>query len=280
MNILLLTDFSELADYARFLADKCAVTLNANLEILKIVDIPSDVEVNSEGEPLDGMFADTGHLLEKKKAAQVEMKEWTKDLQSSYSSTVMYGHFQRSVRKFIEDNSIDLVIMGTHGVSGFKEFLSGSITETLIKNNRVPVLSLKCDRSDVSFEHILLSGDFEGFFDFTVFEKIQAVFNSKLHLISVVSSKEEESKSIVRMRNFALDNNLENTDFHTIIAKGEEEGIELFMNQYEKDNKLSFELLGVEKKDKSSLGYLLTGCQATSIVNHIWRPILTYLKKN
>ena len=64
MNILLLTDFSELSEYARFMADKCSSTLEANLHVLKIIDIPSEIELHNEGEPLSGMAGDVQHLLE------------------------------------------------------------------------------------------------------------------------------------------------------------------------------------------------------------------------
>ena len=279
MNILLLTDFSELSEYARFMADKCSSTLEANLHVLKIIDIPSEIELNNEGEPLSGMAGDVQHLLEDRDQALSTMSSWISDLKSNVQSAVIFGHFQKSAKDYIDKHEIDLVVMGTHGVSGIKEFLSGSMTESLIKNNRVSVLSLKCDRSDVAFEHLLITGDFEGVFDFEVIQKIQKVFNSKIHLLSVIKDVDREESILIKMENFIIDNHLDNTLCHTVISDDEEQGIEKFMNKYVVDNQISFELLAVEKKDKSALGYLFTGCQATSIVNHVWRPILTYLKK-
>lgn len=279
MNILLLTDFSELSSYARFLADKCSKSLDAACHVLKVVDIPTEIHVNSDGELISGSAGDLTSLKIEKKEAHQKMIEWTKDMKSNIKTLVTFGHFQRTVYQYIESNSIDLVIMGTHGVSGIMEFLSGSMTERLIKENRVPVLSLKCDRSDVAFDHILLTGDFEGEFEFEIIKKVQNVFNSKIHLLSVLKSIDEEQNRLAKMEAFKSLNQLDNTVFHTVVANDTEQGVEDFMSNYEAENNVSFELLAVEKKDKSALGYLFTGCQATSLVNHVWRPILTYLKK-
>lgn len=279
MNILLLTDFSDLSSYARFLADKCAGTLDANLHVLKVIDVPSEIELSPDGELISGMAGQTNHLMLEREESVRLMQEWTKQLNSNINTHVSFGHFQRRVSQFIEKEAIDLVIMGTHGVTGVKELLSGSMTERLIKENRVPVLSVKCDRSDVQFDHILLTGDFDGLFDFDIIKKIQAAFQSKIHLLSVIKKQSESLNRLSKMEEFVNLNGLDNTELHTVISNDTEQGIEDFMNQYETENKVSIELLAVEKKDKSALGYLFTGCQATSIVNHVWRPIITYLKK-
>ena len=49
-NILLLTDFSELSEYAKNLANKIVKGLNSQLHILSVVETPSEILVTDEGE--------------------------------------------------------------------------------------------------------------------------------------------------------------------------------------------------------------------------------------
>lgn len=42
----------------------------------------------------------------------------------------------------IQDENIDMVIMGTSGKKGFERFLLGSVTEKVVRNSKCPVLTV------------------------------------------------------------------------------------------------------------------------------------------
>ncbi len=46
------------------------------------------------------------------------------------------GEPARAIRKFVEDNDIDLVVMGSHGRSGLKRVILGSVTEKVLRRTR------------------------------------------------------------------------------------------------------------------------------------------------
>lgn len=48
----------------------------------------------------------------------------------------------RVILDYVQENNCDLIIMGSRGLSGFKEFL-GSVSHTVIQQSRVPVLLMK-----------------------------------------------------------------------------------------------------------------------------------------
>lgn len=48
----------------------------------------------------------------------------------------------RVILDFTKENNCDLIIMGSRGLSGFKEFL-GSVSHTVIQQSKVPVLIVK-----------------------------------------------------------------------------------------------------------------------------------------
>lgn len=281
-DILLLTDFSELSGYARSLADKIAFHSGAKLQVLKIVDVPSDIEISKSGDTLEGLGNDTSSLIREKEESESKMIEWVSNLKSKNSTSVIYGRLLQSVNETIKKLDASLVIMGTHGVSGMEELLSGSIVEHIILKNKVPVLSLKSDRESLDFSDFLITGDFEeaAQMNLDMLKVLQRVFNSKVHLLWVNTNSRflTSSEATERMKKFAQINQLENTHYHIYNDKSIEEGIINFSNNYDASHELDIDIIAIEKKNKSQLGYVLTGCQATSFVNHIFRPLITYSK--
>ena len=47
------------------------------------------------------------------------------------------------IKKYIEDKKVDLVVMGTQGASGLKDFMVGSNAEKIVRSSTVPVISIK-----------------------------------------------------------------------------------------------------------------------------------------
>ena len=56
---------------------------------------------------------------------------------------VMFGMPYQSIQNYVEDNAVDLVVMGTHGRTGLDRYLLGSVTEKLVRTSPVPVLSVR-----------------------------------------------------------------------------------------------------------------------------------------
>ncbi len=282
-KILLLTDFSELSSYARQLADQVAFHTRSELHVLKVVDVPSEVVLTRSGDLEEGMADDVLLLTKELDSSKHTMEEWCGDLKCKARSNVVFGRFLNTVQAYVQENSIDLIIMGTHGVSGLKEFISGSITEQVVLQSEVPVLSLKCNREGLNFSNFLITGDFDTGqeVDLTTLKALQKVFQSTMHLLWVNTSSHytTTSDAMERMRSFAEHNGMENTKFHVYNDTSKESGILNFSNNFDASHAMEIDIIAIEKKNKSKLGYALSGCEATSLVNHIFRPLITYSKK-
>jgi nucleotide-binding universal stress UspA family protein len=61
----------------------------------------------------------------------------------SAEAKVLTGTIASSVCKFAEENEIDLIVMGSHGRSGFKHFLLGSVAEEVLKKSSCAVQIIK-----------------------------------------------------------------------------------------------------------------------------------------
>jgi nucleotide-binding universal stress UspA family protein len=62
-------------------------------------------------------------------------------IKSSYK--VILGSPANSIAAFCHQNNIDLIIMTTHGKSGFKRAVLGSVSDEVVRQSGVPVLLIK-----------------------------------------------------------------------------------------------------------------------------------------
>lgn len=81
----------------------------------------------------------------------------------STETFVGHGDIWIGVSEFIDTNKIDLIVMGTHGRSGIKKFLLGSVAEEAMRASPCPVLTVgpeirMSDRQDI--RHIVGASDF------------------------------------------------------------------------------------------------------------------------
>ena len=58
----------------------------------------------------------------------------------NYESSLAHGNFVTTLKKTIEAQQPDVIVMGTKGASGLKKILMGSNTVNVIANTKVPVL--------------------------------------------------------------------------------------------------------------------------------------------
>ena len=60
----------------------------------------------------------------------------------NFQKRVVSGDTIDEILKIIESESIDLLIMGTHGRKGLEHVIFGSVAENVVKKSPVPVLSI------------------------------------------------------------------------------------------------------------------------------------------
>lgn len=62
----------------------------------------------------------------------------------SVSETVEWGpSIHETILTYIDDNDVGLVVVGTHGRTGFDRYLIGSVTEYLVRMSPIPVLTVR-----------------------------------------------------------------------------------------------------------------------------------------
>lgn len=62
---------------------------------------------------------------------------------SAVETAIEHGNPYRAIRSYVDEQEIDLVVMGTHGRSGIERYLLGSVTEKTVRTLPVPVMTVR-----------------------------------------------------------------------------------------------------------------------------------------
>jgi nucleotide-binding universal stress UspA family protein len=281
MKILLLTDFSELSSFMRNVADKIAHKLDAEVFVLNVVNIPSEMP-KLDLETIDMQCASDPMIYVEKRAHSLErIDAFVKDMKANTKTLVYYGGIRDTILEVVEENNIDFLAMGTVYARGVKNFFNNTLLESIIKEIDIPVLSLKCNRDDVSFEHILLhcNSNYKNMYDFRIMLAIKKAFNSKLHMIHTLKKGENEGDLLDRMKAFAEKYDLKPDIMKVVRASSDEDGVINYVEEFEKTGEGTIELITVKKKLRTDFGKFFLGSRAAKFVNHVGRPILTVTSK-
>ena len=73
--------------------------------------------------------------------------------------TVRTGFPHEEVLEAASDIGADLVVMSSHGRSGVERFLSGSVTERVVRLSEVPVLTVHAGGTDAAYDRVLVPTD-------------------------------------------------------------------------------------------------------------------------
>lgn len=139
-RILVPTDGSELASPAVKMALDLADEHEATVHALFIVDQPTSVSGTGEG------FSGLDNLLEAREQegqdVTSEVAERASDRGIEATTEVRHGNPHDDILAYADENRIDLVVMGTHGRTGVKRALIGSVTEDVVRHADIPVLTV------------------------------------------------------------------------------------------------------------------------------------------
>jgi nucleotide-binding universal stress UspA family protein len=158
-NILYLTDFSEPSEAALPFAATLARGYGAKVHALHVL-IPAPYVYLPPGL--------TGAAIEAaEERAQAEMQRVESLLAGLEHQTLVERGIEvwPAVRRAIEEDNVDLIVLGTHGRTGAEKLLFGSVAEEIFRRSPVPVLTIGPGvRSSVHnggrFRRVLFATDF------------------------------------------------------------------------------------------------------------------------
>lgn len=271
-KILIPTDFSELSEYALHTAEKVADSLQAEIHALKVLPAPGDAYFDDKGNMLECQDYDMGKFEQERLENERKIQAWLKEAKSPVHVVVKFGNMVDDIVEYVKANSIDLVVMGTSGASGWKEMFVGSNAEKVVRYSPVPVLTVKCDRPSWHIKNILLVNDFKKpqAENLDIVKAMQAVSDAQIHLLKVEKGKATNREVFQQMEKFTQVNGLENVEFHTQNDRNVEDGIFYFAH----DHNIDLIIMGTH--GRTGWEHLVKGSISENVVNHLYKPILTF----
>jgi nucleotide-binding universal stress UspA family protein len=206
-------------------------------------------------------------LVEKHKRAGVKVK-----------TQVVFGPVSQRIIDYVKTKNMDLIIMGSHGASGVKEFFVGSNAEKIVRTSSVPVFVLK-DLYDGKIERIVFSYTFETDDQKNFVGKVsdlQKFFKAHIDLVWINTPGVfyRDLDTLKRMGAFVKRYRFRNYTIHVFNDLNEREGIINFTETVRAD------LIVMGTHGRKGLINLLSGSITENVVNHVRWPIWTSVVDN
>ncbi len=138
-NILVPTDGSTQNQHTFRVAVSIAEKYEATLHVLCVADLPEGMRTGKSG--TDVLSNDM--LVHAKKVVGVTVDAMRKTENLAIEEHVRKGHPAEEIIAAGHQWHIDLIVMGTHGHRGKARVQLGTITEEVVRNSPIPVLTVQ-----------------------------------------------------------------------------------------------------------------------------------------
>lgn len=270
-RILIPTDFSQFSIEALKVAAKIAREHNSEIILLHMLELPH------QGSDAVGGGKSIPELMLYKNKALSNLEElmdadYLKGL--NISEAVEFKKVHEGVIDATEKNNVDLIVMGSHGISGFDEVLVGSNAEKVVRYSKVPVLVIKKDAGEFKSKNFVFASDFseETKKPFAKMLELVKKFDSNLFLVMISSpnSFKTTHQSEKTMREFVSDFDIKNYSSHIYNDTNIETGIINFANSVDAD------IIGICTHGRTGLSHFFNGSIGEGLVNHAIKPVITF----
>ena len=271
-RILVPIDFSEYSVEALKVAAKIALKNNFEIVLLHILEMPhlsQDPFGNGNSIPEIIFFKNKAidkleELMDAKFLNGIEVFE-----------SVELNKVEIGIVDAATKNNVDLIVMGSHGTSGFKELLVGSNTEKIVRSSKIPVLVIKKgEEEEFKVNHIVFASDFsnETRKPFRKILEFAKIFNSKLFLVTICTPGSFKTTTATEkiMEDFIANFDIDNYSTHIYNDINIEKGIINFSHSVKAD------LIGICTHGRTGLAHFYNGSIGEDIVNHTMKPVITF----
>jgi nucleotide-binding universal stress UspA family protein len=276
-KILVPCDFSFTSTQAYNVALQLARRTNAEVHVLKAIDLPFSYESSYAA----GHYSYDKTLFKKLEEDAVKSFEELKKTWGSVEKLhfiALQGPVTDIIRTYIENEGINLVVMGTNGATGAKEYLVGSNTEKIVRFSPSPVLAVRQAFELSTITDIVVPTDanliYPGFIE--GLQEIQSLLGAKLHLLLISTDYKllNSNQMMQKLKGFAERAGLENYTLNLQREDGKELGIVEFAKAINAD------MIAMATHGRRGLSHLFAGSLAEDVVNHVNCPVWTFSIRN
>ena len=258
-KILVGFDFSSGSAYAVDLAIDIANRVKSDLRLVYVKEIDQDEAPIRE--EIERRNAGVAHLL--------------RDIKMDY--VIREGKVSQELCQQAKDDEAQLIIVGTHGMSGFEKNWIGRNTYRTIAESEVPVLTIREDFDfNKSLERIVVPLDRTPDTRQKVppAARFAKIFGSELHILGLYTSDNKSIKHIVDGYVRMVDTYLTKADVNHV-CKCVDVPKNLTITTLEYADEINADMIVIMTEQESSLTSFLLGTYAQQMLTMSHRPILS-----
>lgn len=272
-KILVPYDFTEVAKHALDFACQIGNKSDAEICLINVIDHPSESSLHTMGagseDPMEQVYIKK--LIDKVEAQLTKATVDAPYVKIDYK--VKLGNPFHGLIDEITEQKADLIVMGTQGSEGLKEFFIGSHAEKVVRHATCPVITVSDKFELEPIDKIVFASDFasEDAAFIQKLKKLQETFEAKLYITKMntpasFTSTRHDQKQI---EEFVARFDIKNYESFIYNCKNEEEGI----IDYAED--ISADMIAIGTHQNKGLGHFLSGSIAEDVVNHAKVPVWT-----
>lgn len=275
-KILVPTDFSVQAENALKVAAQMAKQFNSEIYLLHMLELP--LQLVGTGSAVGGGSSSSlpealyFMKLARKRFSDILNEPYLKDIK--VHETVEFHQAFEGIMEVSEKYGCDIIVMGSHGATGFKEMFIGSNTEKVVRYSHIPVLVIKNEHTEFKVDDFVFATDCELENKHTLNQAIRFAekINAKIHLVYIntvnnFKTSEDTEKCIC---NFIEGTDLKNHTFNVYNDVTVESGIRNFAKS------INAGLIGIGTHGRKGLAHFFNGSISEDLVNHAQRPVVTF----
>ena len=134
-NVLVPVDGSPSSSAAVTHARELGATVGATLHVVHVVDVGIVREGVGAGDISERLERQGNEIVD-------EAVSLVEDL-DSVRSAILTGKPHQAILAYASEHDVDCIVVGTHGRSGIRRYILGSVSERIIRFSRVPVFAIK-----------------------------------------------------------------------------------------------------------------------------------------
>ncbi len=272
-RILVPVDFSKYSEYALEVAAAIAKKETAEIVVVHMMGLKDSIITRDESKEL---FNGLQYM-------QLTKQRFSEFLEKDYLKNIPVHDTIRNYKVFSELNEVaqewhaELIVMGSHGLSGIKDVFIGSNTEKVVRTSEIPVLVVKNRLQDFKISHAVFATDFDPKFipAYQQARKFLRYFSCEPRLLFVnlpekfMSTREMQAKS----SEFLIDTGINNPELLEKVSYYCDYTLESGIYHYCEERNV--DLIILPTHGRKGLSHFFYGSIGENVANNARIPVLT-----
>lgn len=276
-KILVPTDFSVQAENALKVAAQMAKRFNGEIFLLHMLELPMQLVSTTSGSAVGGGSNNLPEALyfmklARKRFSQIMKEPYLKDIK--VHETVEFHQAFEGIMEVSKKHNCDLIVMGSHGATGFKEMFIGSNTEKVVRNSTIPVLVIKNEHEVFNIKDFVFATDCDLDNKHTLNQAMRFAnqIGANLHLVYINTANNFRTTEQAHqcMADFIKGEDKSKFTFNIYNDVSVENGILNFARS------IKAGLIGISTHGRKGLAHFFNGSISEDLVNHAQQPVVTF----